>query len=330
MKHPLAKSLCWIGILTAPLLRALPCTTESHMQPAQRISLSAVILDFAGLAQHGNTAALRARLLSAVASSFDGISNAVLTAAPLLQASQPQIYSLYLLDATTLSPGAEAIFDCTLNSNPLDVTFSLSQLTPGRYLVSFLRFENGPAPQQMLLILGQTGAVQKDWQLGGLFLRPLTLAGHDGVWYWQQGRSYTTVRQMWRAQLSFAAASQLLIPVRIFNSPNLEKLEQEASVATTKDFPGDAPVEIQNGNKKWLLRQAFFSESNSSQPDLTLEYAIDKIAAPKDARADCIALAYTLLAQHAEIRSLFHALQIRAITSSGEQFAIHLEGSDIP
>jgi hypothetical protein len=301
------------------------------MQDAQRTSLSAAVLDFAALAQRGDTATLRARLMPAVAASIDGISSAVLADAPILKASQPQIHSLYLLDATTLASGAEAIFDCTLNSNPLDVTFSLSQLTPGLYLVAFLRFEQGTVPQQMLLILGQSGStVQKDWQLGGLFLLPLTLAGHDGLWYWQQARSYANVRQYWSAQLSFAAASQLLIPVRIFNSPNLEKLEREVAAAPAGDFPSDAPVEFHRGDKKWLLRRAFLSESSSSQPDLTLEYAVDKIAAPAEARADCLAFAAALLSQHSEIRSIFHALQIRAVTSGGEQFAIHLEGSDIP
>ena len=43
--------------------------------------------------------------------------------------------------------------------------------------------------------------------MAGLYPKPLTAAGHDGLWYWTQARALAKQGQRWNAYLFYREAS---------------------------------------------------------------------------------------------------------------------------
>ncbi len=75
-------------------------------------------------------------------------------------------------------------------------------------------------PQQIALLLQSLNA-GSPWQLAGFFPKPLTVAGHDGLWYWKQARAYAQKKQMWNAWFYYSTAASLLQPAGFFSSTQL-------------------------------------------------------------------------------------------------------------
>ena len=51
------------------------------------------------------------------------------------------------------------------------------------------------------------------WQLAGFFVKPLTVAGHDSLWYWTQARVFNQKGQKWNAYFYYETALYLATPV---------------------------------------------------------------------------------------------------------------------
>jgi len=77
-------------------------------------------------------------------------------------------------------------------------------------------------PQQISLLLQNDGGPgAAGWKLAGFFTRPMTAAGHDGVWYWTAARNYAQKKQDWNAYFYYQTAAFLLNPVDFMSGPNL-------------------------------------------------------------------------------------------------------------
>ena len=61
--------------------------------------------------------------------------------------------------------------------------------------------------------------------------KPLSAAGHNGLWYWTQARTMSAQKEHWNAWLYYQQAQGLLVPVNFVQSTHLEKLKTEASAA---------------------------------------------------------------------------------------------------
>src|SRR5207302_4823115 len=68
-------------------------------------------------------------------------------------------------------------------------------------------------------------------RIAGFYPKPLTAAGHDGLWYWTQARTMTAQKERWNAWLYYQQAESLLTPAIFVQSTHLEKLKTEASAA---------------------------------------------------------------------------------------------------
>lgn len=68
--------------------------------------------------------------------------------------------------------------------------------------------------------------------MAGFYPKPLTAAGHDGLWYWTQGRELAKQGQRWNAYLFYREAQALLQPANFISSTNLEQLKKEMDAAT--------------------------------------------------------------------------------------------------
>ena len=149
---------CWLPPLPA---RAVSCTTQAAMPPQDRDALAAAGGRLAVAVAEQDLAALKAALLPAVASDWEGISSEAQAGASLMKGGQMQLRNLYLLDATSLTAPADTQFFCTSASGALTVTLTMRALPPGRYALVLAEAAGAPYAGQLGLILAWDGPGQR-------------------------------------------------------------------------------------------------------------------------------------------------------------------------
>ncbi len=151
-------------------------------------------------------AAVQALTIPKVKTQFDSIANTIEQTAPLLAGATVTIDALYGLDASDLKASAEDTqFFCGVPGSPLHVDVTIPQLPQGRYALALVHATGVSQPQQMAFLLQKNG----DWQLAGLFVKPLLVAGHDSVWYWTKARAFNQKNQKWNAYFYYTTAAYL-------------------------------------------------------------------------------------------------------------------------
>jgi hypothetical protein len=331
--------LCWkvfaaSAVLLAMLAASAPasatsCTTQAELLPQDRDGLAAAGGALARAVAVQDLATLKAALLPAVASQWEGISGVVQDAASLMKGGQVQLRSLYLLDASTLTAPADTQFFCTSASGSLTVTLTMRALPRGRYAVVLADAAGAPYAAQLGLILVWDGPAS-GWKLGGLTVRPGALDGHDGIWWWTHAREVTKAdaSNSWTAWFSYEAARSLLLPVDFLSSPNLEKLGTEQ--ASIKNSPQDAfPLSLPDGPRTWKI-DAIHLDPTLLHADLGVAYESLGIADPAAQRTEAIAVLTALLKAQPGLRQSFHGLWAYAVKDGKRTPVLELPMAQIP
>lgn len=279
--------------------------------------------------QTENTAAVRANTVAAVAAQFDGVAGSISQLAPLIKNAALTVDSIYNLNATDLKAGSQqAQFFCSVPGSALVVTVTVPGLPPGNYVLAVVHATGVAEPQQISLILENDPAGSAQWKLAGLYARPLTIARHDGVWYWTQARTFAGKQQGWNAYFYYQTAKFLLNPVGFFSSPNLEKLEKEAEQVRPAELPGSEPLVIKAGGEAISIT-GLRTESFEDELDLVVDYKTKSVSDPVATRTQIVELMKALLTRYPELRVGFHGLWVYAHGESGQPFAIELPVSQI-
>jgi hypothetical protein len=308
---------------TAPAF-AVTCTTESQMAAADRTQLQQAAMALAGHVQAGDTAAVKAQTIAAVAAQFDGIAGTMAGIQPALQHATLTVDELYSLDATDLKAAGDAEFFCSLPASTLTVEISIPNLPPGKYALAVVHATGVKNPQALSMVLANDPAGSGSWKLAGFFVRPMTMGGHDGVWFWRQARDYATRKQLWDAYFYYQTAQFLLDPVDFLTSPNLEKLQREAEQSRPDGLPGSDPMHLNAGGQTLSVTNLHTGEL-SDELELVVEYQATPNQDPVAARAQVTAVMRALLALHPELRSAFHGLWVYANTANNQHpFALEL------
>ena len=156
------------GAMLPETASAASCKTQSQLTAAERDALSSAARTMVAEVQSGDTPALRANTIPAVAADFSGIAGSADTLKPLVQQAAITVDSLFALDATTESAGAARTdFYC---GSPV-VVLNFTDLPPAMYALVILHATGVPQPQEIALILYAT-AVHR-WMLGGFFSKPM-------------------------------------------------------------------------------------------------------------------------------------------------------------
>lgn len=283
--------------------RAATCTTQAEMTGADRDALANEGQRLAVAVVNQDMATLQRELLPAVAQQWEGIRGAVEQGAPDVKGGQVQLRNLYLLDATTLTAPSDTQFFCSNTNGSLTVTISMRSLPAGRYAVILADAVSAPLAGQIGFILGWDANA---WKLGGLFIRPGALDGHDGVWYWEQARKAAQANASWVAFYSYEAARYLLLPVDFISSPNMEKLDREEG--QLKNSPMDQfPYSVTAGDRTWKINNVRFDPS-LRQADLGVTYESTGVSDPAAQRTEAIAVLGAFLKAQPGIRQSFHGL----------------------
>ena len=303
---------------------AVSCTTQSQMTQADRAMYEQVARTLGQQIQAGNVAAVRGNTIAAVAVRFGPIAATIERTAPEIQKATLTVHALYGLKATDVTAGSGTTeFFCALPNSLLVVTITIPQLPPGDYAIAVLHATGAPSPQQITLILQNEPSGSAQWKLAGLYVRPLTEAGHDGVWFWNQARQFAAKKQNWNAWFYYRTAEFLLNPADFFSSPNLQKLQKETEAIKPAELPGKTPLSVQvNGQalEITVMRADVFQNSL----DLVIDYTAKGVSGPVETRTQIVELMKALLAKYPELRTGFHGLWVYAHYEQGGSYAIEL------
>jgi hypothetical protein len=317
-------------VLPAGMAGAVTCTTQSQMTDAQRASYAQAIRNLNSQIQAGNVAGVKAGTIASVAAQFDPIARTIQSVTPDLQGASLTIQSIYSLHATDLKAPTDTQFFCSVPGSQLLVSISIPQLPPGDYAFAIVHATGGKQPQQLSMILAEDPAGSSQWKLAGLFVRPMTAAGHDGVWYWTQAREYGKKQQRWNAYFYYQTAAYLLMPVDFISSPNLEKLQKEMDAVRPDGLPGPEPMTVAaSGNGQSFAVTNLNTDGSLGGLDLVVHYKVSDVSDPVATRAHNVELMKALLSQHPELREGFHGLWVYAEAGNQRPFAIELPMSQI-
>jgi len=320
-----------ILLLSLPLVgNAEQCVTQSQMKPAERVALSNTALALVQRMQANDVDAVKAQTLPQYAQDFTGMAQTIATTAPQLQGASFQPSTLWILDATPAAGNAgsapqDAQFFCNLNKTRAETTFVIPALPPGRYGLAVMDAVRGNAPWQIALLMKQTTA--SGWQLAGLFPRPVTAAGHDGVWYWTSARAAAAKKQSWSAWIDYVQAEQLLRPVNFVASTHLDQLREEQSkaapAALSAGIGPETPLVIKakDGTEYRVTGLGPDASLGGDRIDVAMHFRAEPVADPVAARARNQKAASALLAAYPELRENFHGVWVFTESQTGTPFA---------
>lgn len=323
--------LSWVAFLglAAPAF-AVSCVTQSQMKPDQRTILAQSAQMLAANVKNGNAAGVQAQTIPAVASNFGGIANTIQAMNASIQRATLTVDLLYILDASDIKAPQDTEFFCGVAGSPLTVTITIPGLPPGKYALAVLHATGVEHPQQLSMILQNDPPNSAVWKLAGFFTKPMTIDGHDGLWFWRQARTYAAQKDDWTASFFYKEAQLLLQPVEFLSSPNLQKLQKETEQAQPSEMPSEnQPVELNTSAGRYQLTDVHVGDFNN-QMDLVVTFNAPPNLNPVQARQQVIAVMQALLQQHPGLATAFHGMWVHASAPGGQSpFALELPMSEI-
>jgi len=326
-----------VSVLFAGLATAEVCTTQSQMTAVDRSALVAAVLGLAAKVQANDVTGLRAATVAEYAKDFDGIGAVVGSTAARVKGGAPSVEQVYLLDGSQLKRNADGTvpdsqFFCSLNKSVAEADFLIPGLLPGRYGFAIVDIPNGSSPWRLSFLLRQE---QGQWEMAGFYPKPLTAAGHDGLWYWTQARTMTAQKEPWDAWLYYQEAENLLLPANFIQSSHLEKLKAEESAATPTVLsdgvsPG-APLVVKgaDGAEYHFTGLGVDDSLATDKIDVIAHLKVEQIgdaAAARKRNADAMV---ALLAAYPEMRRPFHGVWMLAEAPGQNPFATEQPMSEI-
>jgi hypothetical protein len=327
MSLPITKSQRSALVLALALsacgrLLAVSCTTQSQMSEADRSALVQVAKNLDAAIQTNNATTLKGLT---VAAEFEGISSTATRISPLITGSTLTIDALYGLDASDLKTAAEDTqFFCGVPGGTLHVDFTIPQLPPGKYALAIVHATGVKDPQQMAFLLQKNG----EWQLAGLFVKPLLMAGHDSLWYWTKARAYAQKGEKWNAYFYYTVAAYLATPADFLTSTNLDKLDQETTGARPAGLPGAQPMAL-GGNGNTFSVSDLHADGSLGGLDLVIRYAAADASDPVATRSRNLEVMKAMLQAHPELRDAFHGLWVYADAPNQRPFGNEVAMSEI-
>jgi hypothetical protein len=304
-----------------PAARSTSCTTQSQIPAPARDRLAnrarTMILEM----QSGDVASLKANTIPAVATNFSAIESSVQSMKTSLLGATITVDELYLLDSDNTT-GNSTDFFC---GSPV-VALTFNGLPAGNYAFSIIHATGVKDPKQFSLILSKT--TDDRWLLAGFFTKPMTIADHDGLWYWVSARKYAQSNMLWNASFYYRLATSILTPLDSMSSPNLDKLKNESGKIHPEGIPDKTPVPLHAGGTVFAVNSIDTSTALGGL-DLDVRYnpspaQATQLQDPQGARIQVTAIMSALLQQHPELHEAFHGIWVHADQGTNSLFALEL------
>jgi hypothetical protein len=226
----------------------------------------------------------------------------------------------------------DAQFFCSLNKSVAEADFVIPGLAPGSYGFVVVDVADASSPWRLSFLLRQE---QGKWMLAGFYPKPLSAAGHDGLWYWTQARTMTAQKQRWNAWLYYQQAQNLLVPVNFVQSTHLEKLKTEASAAAppalSEGVSAEAPLVVKgsDGVEYHFTALGVDDSLEKDKIDIMAHLKVDQIGDPAAARKRNSDAMAALLTAYPEMRKPFHGVWMIADVPGQNPFATEQAMSEI-
>jgi len=312
------------------LAKAQTCQTSADLDEATRSAITTAAQRYFTAASGGDVATLRQNAISSLAADFSGIEGLVKARQTELSGAQPTIKNMFLLDEQGLAPDPHAEFYCGVfgknGQTPTSAAFYLENLPPGKYAVVLI---DAAAPNARTSFSEVLQLVGTDWKLGGLYIKPGQIAGHDGDWFANQARDYKTKGQIHNAWLYYQEARNLLSPLPFMGTLATDKMFDEAQNLLPPDFPAEGkPVDLSAGGATYKLI-SIYPVAVGNDLDVVVKYQATDVSNTNQSYQDNMAVIKGMLAKYPEFRDAFAAFEARAVDANGRDYNTLLAMKDI-
>lgn len=306
------------------------CQTSSELDETTRSAISTAAQRYFTMASAGDTASLRQNAISSLAGDFSGVEGLVKARQPDLVGGQPTVRGQFLLDEQGVAPEPHAEFYCGVfgknGQTPTSAAFYLDNLPPGKYGVVVSDVTSPKGQTYFSVILQQSGT---DWKLGGLYIKPAQIGGHDSQWFAAQARDYKTKGQLHNAALYYQEARNLMAPVPFMSTLATDKLFDESQSAQVPDFPSDGKtVDFAVGTATYKL-SGVYPTAIGNDLDVVVKYQVPDASNANQCYQSNMAIMKAMVTKYPELRDAFAGIETRAIDANGRNYGTLLAMKDI-
>jgi hypothetical protein len=317
-------------LLCAGFAHAQTCFTASDMDEPTRTVLVSTANRYFDMVARGDSATLRQNSIASVASDFSGIETVIKDNQPNLAGAQATPRSPFLLKAEGTAPLPHAEFLCgvfgKVGQTADSAVFEIPNLPPGSYGVVTLDVPTAKQKYAVSFVLQQEG---KDWKIGGLYVKEMQIAGHDGNWFADRARAFKAKGDNHNAWFYYLEARDLLVPVSFMYTQITDKLADEAEAAKPADLPAAGKtVDLAAAGKTFRVT-AMFPVVVKQDFDLVAKYQSADVSNTTQTFQDNTAVMKALVAKYPELRDAFDGIVARAVEPSGRDYGSLLPMKDI-
>ncbi len=204
--------------------------------------------------------------------------------------------------------------------------FVIPNLPPGNYGIETVDLNTQKSPYTISFVLQQQGT---DWKLGGFFLRPSQIAGHDSNWFLERAREFKSKGQSHNAWLYFVEGRELAVAVPFMYTQATDKLYDEAQSVKPADFPVDGTSDLVAQNGKTYKLAALFPLTVGQDLDLVVKYQTPDVSNTGQTFQENMAVMKALVTKFPELRDAFGGIVARGVEPSGRDYGSLMPMKDI-
>ena len=318
------------AIASLPSGYAQSCETSSELDVATRTAITSAGQRYFDMAAKGDVASMRQNSIPSLASDFSAVESRIKDRQQDLAGAQPNVKTVFLLDASSSAPIPHAEFLCGVfgknGQTSNSAAFYLDNLPPGKYGVVLIDATSSKGKTMFSEILQQVGT---DWKLGGIYINPAQIGGHDTDWFIAQARQYKAKGQVHNAWLFYQQARNMISPLPFMSTLATDKLYEESHSVQPTDLPADGKtVDLAAGTMTYKLTEAF-AQAVGNDLDLIVKYQSSNVSNTNQAYQDNVAVMKGLVAKFPELKDAFAGIVARAVDTSGRDYGTMLAMKDI-
>lgn len=307
------------------------CLTSDEMDAATRANIQNTGTKFFDMVARGDSASLKQNAIPSLASNFSGIEGTIKENQAGLTGAHGTPRAPFELKAEGTAPIPRAEFLCGVfnASGPTanSAEFVIPNLPPGAYGIQILDVTGPKGGYTASFVLQQSGTA---WQLGGLFLRPTQIQGHDSSWFLNKANEFKSKGHPLAAWLYYLEGRELAIAVPFMETQATDKLYQQETSYKPADAPagGNTADLVAPGGKTYKLIQ-IFPLAVGEDLDVIIKYQTASVADTGQTFQDNMAVMKALLAKYPELRDAFQGMVARATESSGRDYGTMMPMKDL-
>ncbi len=307
------------------------CLTSDEMDGATRSAVQNTAAKYFDMIARGDSASLKQSSIPSLASNFAGIEETVKQNQPNLAGAHATPRPPFVLKAEGNAPLARAEFLCGIfnASGPTAnaAAFVIPNLPPGTYGVNIMDVTAPKGSYTTSFVLQQIGA---DWKLGGLFIRPAQMGGHDSAWYLSQANSFKSKGHPLAAWLYYLEGRELAIAVPFMSTQASDKLYEEEANYKLSDFPGgEKTVDLVAANGKTYKLTQIFPLQVGQDLDVIVKYQTASVADTGQTFQENMAVMKALVTKYPELRDAFGGIVARGVEPSGRDYGTMMPMKDL-